>query len=618
MYFYIENETYRAAASELASLGIALSDNGTPTHVREGADKLRITLKDGKLTIEVQKKVQAFYALKLVSDASPEGDYFYEGAPAFENLTFMLDCSRNAVAKPETVETLIRQLAVMGYDSLGLYLEDTFVVPEYPYFGYLRTPYTKADIARMDACCARFGVELVPYIQTLAHFSTLTRHYAMGYLFDTGDILLAGEEKTYEFIERLIATCADYFSTRNINIGMDEAYMLGRGAYMDRNGARPRFDIMNEHLARVIQICDKYGFKPMMWSDMFFSLTMGGQYGENLPEELANKIPAGVELIYWDYYHTYKEHYDEMLKKHRAFKNPIGFAAGAWKWLGYTPDNRYSFVSCEMSARACIEAGIKRYVVTGWGDNGGECSHFATLPALLYCSYMNYGNFGLDDKFKSSFETLAGMSFDDFMTIDLPNRVTESDDVDEKNSANKYLLFNDILLGTLDTTVPEGLDALYRSHIRKLYATSRIESPWQYLFETQYHLARVLALKADLGIRLRRAYKEGNKEELASLLERLKALPGEIEMFYKALRVQWERENRANGFDVQDIRIGALKQRIYVAIAKVRAYLAGETETIPELEETLLDHMGHADEFEIDPDQCEWRWRRMTSVNVNE
>lgn len=618
MRFCIENAVYKKAVSELSSVGIELAENGVFTRIIENAKKLRITLEGGVLTIEAQKKVQVFYALKLVSDASPTGDFYSESAPVFENLTYMLDCSRNAVPKVETVELLVRHLAVMGYDSLGLYMEDTFVVPEYPYFGYLRNPYTKADIARMESCCAQFGVELVPYIQTLAHFNTIIRHYAMDKLFDTGDILFVGEERTYEFIERLIATCADYFTTRNIHLGMDEAYMLGRGKYLDKHGYRARFDIMTEHLARVIGICEKYGFKPMMWSDMFFSLAMNGQYGEELPEELARKIPAGVELIYWDYYHTNEKHYREMLQKHRMLGAPVGFAGGAWKWIGFTPDNRFSFVTSEMSTRACIKEGVKRYIVTGWGDNGAECSTFAILPALLYCGRMNYGSFGIDSDFKKSFENLTGIAYDDFITIDLNNRVTTWENVEELNSANKYLLFNDVLLGTLDTTVFEGIDAIYRTHVRKLNVAKKRTKQWAYLFETQYRLARVLSHKADLGIRLRRAYREGNRAELEKLLRTLKALPAEIERFYRALRVQWERENRANGFDVQDIRIGALKQRIRVAIDKLSAYLNGTAPTVPELEEELLDHMANGKEFEIDPDQCEYRWRRMTSVNVND
>ena len=618
MRFHITDASIASAAAGLAQFGIETGGDGIPTALVP-AGEFSVRLEGGVLTVRYQKRVQIFLALKLAADSlGAGGTAEFSASPAFRNLTYMLDCSRNAVATCETVEELIRHLAVMGYDSLGLYMEDTFTVPGYPYFGYLRDAYTKEDIARMEKVASAYGIELVPYIQTLAHFNTLTRHYAMDGLFDTGDILMTGEERTYEFLDALLKTVSEYFTTRSVHLGMDEAYMLGRGKYLDKNGNKPRIEIMQAHLERVLSICKKYGLQPMMWSDMFFSQVMEAQYGAEISEEIASRVPSGVELIYWDYYHTSEEHYTEMIAKHRVFRNPLGFAAGAWKWLGYTPDNRYSFASNEASARACIKAGIPRYIVTGWGDNGGECSPFATLPALLHCARMNYGDFSLGEDFGRSFQSLAGMPLADFMTIDLCNRVTESEDAEEKNSANKFLLFNDVLLGTLDTTVYEGLGDLYFRHAYALQRAKKSAGRFSYLFETQLCLARVLASKADMGIRLRKAYAARDTAALQKLLDELKQLPARIEKLYRAMRAQWEHENRPNGFDVQDIRFGALKQRIFAAIAKLSAFLEGTAPAVPELEAKLLDFMGHGDDFELDPDQCEWRWRRMTSVNVNE
>lgn len=617
-YHLIAADDVLAAARELNSW-FSLSESGIPVRIREGEAECSLHYAGGELTLCVQKRAQIFYALKLFSDEYAGEEQFSRTlTPKFEELTYMLDCSRNAVAHVDTVKELIRHLAVLGYDSFMLYTEDTFVVKQQPYFGYLRNPYTKEDIRTIDAYCALFGIELIPCIQTLAHFNSLIRHYAMDYLFDVNDILLAEEESTYAFLEDLISTCAEYFTSRRIHIGMDEAYMLGRGRYMDKHGAKSRFDIMTRHLARVNELCEKYHFRPMMWSDMFFSLAMSAQYGDELPASLVENVPRNIELVYWDYCSIDREHYAALIKKHRAFPNEIVFAGGAWKWLGYTPDNRYALTSIGAAGEACIETGVTRYIVTGWGDNGAECSVFATLPALHYAARMKYGSFETDEAFRHSFETLSGMPCESFMTIDLGNRITRHDDVEEKNSANKYLLFNDILLGTLDTTIVEGLDELYGEHVAVLDKAAERAGKWAYLFRTQAALCRVLALKADLGVVLRRCYQAGDRAGLAAAFERLKALPQAIEAFYELLRAQWDAENRPNGFDVQDLRIGALRQRVDTAIRKVGDYLAGRCDRVPELDEKLLCFMGHGEEFEKDFDQCEWRWRRMTSVNVNE
>ena len=35
----------------------------------------------------------------------------------------------------------------MGLNSLMLYMEDTYEIPEYPYFGHLRGRYSQSDFA---------------------------------------------------------------------------------------------------------------------------------------------------------------------------------------------------------------------------------------------------------------------------------------------------------------------------------------------------------------------------------------------------------------------------------------------------------------------------------------
>ena len=50
----------------------------------------------------------------------------------------MLDCSRNAVMTPQKVKEYADLLKKMNYNMLMLYTEDTYEIPDEPYFGYLR------------------------------------------------------------------------------------------------------------------------------------------------------------------------------------------------------------------------------------------------------------------------------------------------------------------------------------------------------------------------------------------------------------------------------------------------------------------------------------------------
>src|SRR6185369_15142853 len=99
--------------------------------------------------------------------------------------------------------------------------------------------------------------------------------------------------------------------SRKIHLGMDEAFEVGLGHYLTLHGPRNRFDIVNEHLARVVDIGKKYGLSPIMWSDMYFRLAdpSGDYAAEHIPAGVAEAIHPDVQLVYWDYFSTDKSFY---------------------------------------------------------------------------------------------------------------------------------------------------------------------------------------------------------------------------------------------------------------------------------------------------------------------
>lgn len=131
--------------------------------------------------------------------------------PRFSTNGLMLDCSRNAVASLPTLKTLIRQLALMGHNTLMLYTEDTYTVEGQPYFGYMRGRYTETELRELDEYASSFGIELVPCIQTLAHLQSALQWDAYRDIRDIDDILLADDERTYALIADMIGACRRLF-----------------------------------------------------------------------------------------------------------------------------------------------------------------------------------------------------------------------------------------------------------------------------------------------------------------------------------------------------------------------------------------------------------------------
>ena len=51
-----------------------------------------------------------------------------------------------------------------------------------------------------------------------------------------------------------------------------------------------------------------------------------------------------------------------------------------------------------------------------------------------------------------------------------------------------------------------------------------------------------------------------------------------LERFHDAYQAQWMQENKPHGFDVQDIRLGGLMQRVKTCRARLEDYCAGQLE----------------------------------------
>ncbi len=504
----------------------------------------------------------------------------------------MIDCSRNAVMTVSAVKNYIDILVKMGYDTLMLYTEDTFEVDGEPYFGYMRGRYSKEELREIDRYCQSLDVELIPCIQTLAHLDTAFQITNNFYdILDCDDILLAGNEKTYAFIEKMFSTISEVFTSRKIHIGMDEAGKVGLGKYLAENGYENRFDILNRHLHRVCDIADKYGFKPMIWSDMFCRLASGSDdyYTMDFEKIKASAaIPENISLVYWDYYSHEYNHYMDMFRMHSGFEREVIFAGGAWAWKGFTPDNELSIWRSEAAMKACRDKGVENVIITIWGDDGAESSRLTVLPTLLYIAETYKGNFDMES-IKAKFEELFGMSYDDFMLLDAPN--LEGNDRLDYNPS-KYLLYNDPFTGLNDYRIKETDGELYKSVTERLKSASVTEE-YKDIFNTQITLSELLEIKAALGVKTRNAYINGDKDELRRLaVEDYPESVRRLEKFYDAFTKQWHAENKPFGFDIQDLRLGGMMQRLRGCSVRLIEYADGKTDSIPELEVELLQKTG--------------------------
>ena len=552
------------------------------TRKKEG---LQLTLDHGKVTLTYEKPRDLCRGLYLAALHEKESVSIREQCP-FSSFGVMIDLARNGAMRVSAIKEMIRLCAFLGYSFIGLYFEDVLEVKDEPYFGYLRGAYSKEELIEIRDYAALFGMEVRPYVETLAHVNQCFRWARYEKSRDIDDILLVEDAGTRELLDHLLSTIADIFPGSLVNIGMDEAAHVGRGRYLDTHPYTDRKTLLSRHLALVLSLCRKYGLRAQLWSDMFVSGTdEKDKRDESIP------VPEDAQLICWDYYSADETHYEERLKQHLALTKNVGFAGGAFKWTGFAPRNGYSIRNGKAALEACKALGIPDVVITLWGDDGDEASAFSVLPVLYEDAAAAFGEEIEEVQKDRGFQFLTGYPLSSFLLLDAVNLEGESD----IGNGSKILLYNDPLLGVYDSIVAEDLAGRYRD-LAKALSSCRTGGKFDPLFTTLSLLSLVLSVKADLGVRLRKAYQDRNSLALALIGSELPDLEERIRAFYQALKTQWLLENKPFGFEVQTIRLGGLLQRIRDVDDLLQDYLAGKTCRIEELEEKLLPYGGQPGE----------------------
>ncbi len=529
---------------------------------------------------------------------------------SFKDLSIMVDVARNYPLKVETFKKLIRYMALLGYSTLKIYFEDLLEVNNEPYFGYLRGRYSKEEIKEIVNYADLFKIEVMPYIQTLAHLNQIKRWCVYRDHFDIDDILLVDDERTYTLIDNMLETISESFTSKRINIGMDEAYLLGRGKYLDKNGYEKRVNIFKKHLSKVLTLTSKYNLDVEMWGDMFFN---NSSYAyDNLSVEDLNKV-NNLKLVYWDYEYKDVKEFQSLIKLHKKVSDKVSTAGGSWKWLGLAPNNKYAIAANINFMKASLKENIEEYTLTCWGDNGSSASIFSILPTLFAVANFSFyqGNKKIDYLFKDIFK----ISFNDFLYVDKVNNVTINDPLNAKNNISRIYLYNDLLLGTYNSLIDKDQISTYKVIKKKLNKLSKNNS-FNYIFKTLFEFCRVLILKVEIMDELRIAYQDNNKEKLNEILIKLNKLKTTFDKFYFALYEQYHLEAKGNGFDVIDIRLGGVLQRIKTTIRKINDYLKYGTK-IDELEEIMLDFYGNVYSYFHPNDIVDNSYIKISSINVN-
>jgi hypothetical protein len=522
----------------------------------------------------------------------------------FETLGIMLDCSRNAVMKTEYLKKWLRRLTLMGYNMVMLYCEDTYQLPDEPYFGFMRGGYSLEEMQDVDAYAARLGVEMVPCIQTLGHLEHMIRWHVYRNVTDTERVMMVDEEKTYALIEKMLQFWSSAFKSRRVHVGMDETHDLGRGRFMDKFGYERGFDLFNRHLDRVNQISKKFGYKPIIWSDMYFRM---GNPDQNyydpatvIPDDVKAKIPQDAELCYWDYYHRDEAFYSDWIQRHRDLGFEPLMGSGVWTWVCMWYDHEQTVATVTPCLSACRKAKVKDVFFTMWGDNGAYCEYDSSLAGLAWAADLSYGGGGSDDEVSPLFEAVCGGSYKDQLTAcDMQPRIDWEDG--KMRCFTSLMIWEDPMLG-LYWREFRHFDENIWEFIRKELAGTReklagsVDNREAGDIGHAWNICDFLVKKIDFRSALLAAYEKRDRKALTELKDRgVPEVNAAMEKMAASFRRQWLKRNKPFGLEIMQVRFGGQIARYNEIAVRIDELLSGVVDSIPELEIKLDKPSGQID-----------------------
>ena len=583
------DEKFIFGLNELSEqFGFVLSDDGIPFVCEKGGEGITADITPLSVTLRYGKDGDFFRAFSLALQYMGQTRHI-KVESGFKRFGTMLNCSD----KPLNVcfiKNFIRKSALMGYNYLQLYTEVTYEIPSEPYFGYMKGRYSQDELKDIVGYGKKFGVELVPCIQTLGHMQHLFKWDRFSDLHDIERVMLIDYEGTYALIEKMLGSLSECFDTDRINLGMDEAYFAGFGRYnwfVDPN--KPDLsELFIKHLKRVLALAEKYGFsKPSIWFDNLFGINYKGYINppvwlfDDFRKEIRESFPA-VQMIFWNYVLTDESDFSRIVGYIRQLSDNISFASMAHGYTSFAPDNAQTAKLVATAKNACKANGIDDIMITWWG---GMLSPLA-LTAGLYDYIERCGeSCGYDADERCKF--LFGYGYGELSKLDLPNYIEKNvaaTGMAEGKNPPFYILADDLLLGIMSAHVPENASEIYSKYSKELLKLSERGGEYSVIFAFESKLCELLAVKCDLPRKIKSAYDLRDKTALKKIAAVLPSLAEKIEEFHSAYADYWKTFNKSFGWEVFDNRLGGIVMRVKTVKKLLEEYADGKIDFIEELE----------------------------------
>ena len=335
-----------------------------------------------------------------------------EDWPILPRRGYMLDISRGKKPTVATIKGMIDFLSFLKYNEFQLYMEgDCFKYAAYPEENADYDCLTASDIRELDQYCKERFIDLVPNQNSFGHMYSWVnkpafRHLGLYEGDETASTLNPLLPESFEFMKNLYASLLPYFSSDYVNIGLDEAYGLGKYQIEEYCREKGKDIVFMEWLNKLNDhIRDTYGKKVMFWADMIY----------NYPQSY-HLVPKDAIALEWGY---------ELIQSQRMTAHCIDYRNAGVRYYVCPSVNTHGALSGRMDVttfniRTCaelaVEYGAEGILLTDWGDGGHSQPWVWSMNPIALCGQYGW-NVGAPqdgESFKADFIRNAETFVDEF------------------------------------------------------------------------------------------------------------------------------------------------------------------------------------------------------------
>ena len=311
----------------------------------------------------------------------------------FDRRGLMLDISRNRVPTMATLHSLIDALQALKYNELQLYTEHTFAYAEHKTVWQNASPLTASEILELDSYCADRGIELVPNQNSFGHMERWLRHPKYRHLAESPDGFIhpiSGEAKhpstlhpsteSLDFIDQLFCELLPNFKSKQVNVGGDEPWELGKGRSKNLADKVGKHRVYLDYMRRVCEIAEKYGRTAQFWADIIMERP-----------DLVMELPNGVIPVIWGYEGDSPFAEQCRIVAKSGFRDQFYVAPGAGNWNSFSGRLEVAKANIHQAAKQGHAHGARGLLLTAWGDNGHHQPWFTLYPALVIAAAESHG-----------------------------------------------------------------------------------------------------------------------------------------------------------------------------------------------------------------------------------